>query len=195
VAFATETLDPCGAVARQLAVALESVRLQAAVRALTLRDDLTGLYNRRFFESELRREVERSRRFGHDVSLVMLDLDHFKAYNDRFGHRAGDEALRRVAECILAATHRRLDAIVRYGGEELALLLPETDLEGARRVAERFREAVETCSDFRCALTVSAGVASLRGEGCDAEELVLQSDRALYEAKRAGRNRVAVATA
>jgi diguanylate cyclase (GGDEF)-like protein len=195
VAFATKTLDPCGAVARQVAVALESVRLQAAVRALTLRDDLTGLYNRRFFESELRREVERSRRFGHAVSLVMLDLDDFKAYNDRFGHRAGDEALRRVSECILSSTHRRLDAIVRYGGEEFALLLAETDLEGARRVAERFREAVEACSHFLSPLTVSAGVASLSGQACDAERLVLESDGALYQAKRAGRNRVCVANA
>jgi diguanylate cyclase (GGDEF)-like protein len=195
VAFLTETLDPCGAVARQLAVALESVRLQETVRALTLRDDLTGLYNRRFFEAELRREVERSRRFRHAVALVMLDLDHFKDYNDDFGHRAGDEALRRVARCLLSSTHRRLDAIVRYGGEEFALLLAETDLEGARQVAERFRDAVAGCREFLRPLTVSAGVASLRGEACDAERLVLESDRALYQAKREGRDRVCVAPA
>jgi diguanylate cyclase (GGDEF)-like protein len=118
---------------------------------------------------------------------------HFKAYNDRFGHRAGDEALRRVARCIVSSTHRRLDAIVRYGGEEFALLLAETDVEGARRVAERFRRVVEACTDFLMPLTVSAGVASLRGEVCDAERLVLESDRALYQAKREGRNRVCVA--
>ncbi|MCG6927111.1 MAG: GGDEF domain-containing protein [Acidobacteria bacterium] len=193
VAFATDTLDPCAAVARQLAVALESVRLQAAVRALTLRDDLTGLYNRRFFESELKRETERSRRFRHDVALVMLDLDHFKAYNDSFGHRAGDDALRRVAERIVSSTHRKLDAIVRYGGEEFAILLAETDLDGARQVAERFREAIEGCTDFLRPLTVSAGVAALHGEGCDGERLVLDADRALYQAKKEGRNRVCLA--
>lgn len=193
VAFATEDLAPCAAVARQLAVALESVRLQATTRALTLRDDLTGLYNRRFFESELQREVERSRRFGHDVALVMMDLDRFKAYNDSFGHRAGDEALRRVAACLVASAHRRGDAIIRYGGEEFAVLLPQTHLEGARQVAERFRRAVADCGDLRRPLTVSAGVAALRGEACEGERLVLEADQALYQAKSDGRNRVRLA--
>jgi diguanylate cyclase (GGDEF)-like protein len=194
VAFATRTLAPCAAVARQLAVALESVRLQAAMRALTLRDDLTGLYNRRFFESELQREVERSRRFRHDIALVMMDLDRFKDYNDTFGHRAGDEALRSVAACLVASAHRRADALIRYGGEEFAVLLPQTNVVGARRVAERFRRAVAACGDFQRPLTVSAGVAALRGEACDGERLVLEADQALYQAKREGRNRVCLAS-
>jgi diguanylate cyclase (GGDEF)-like protein len=194
VAFATEILAPLAAVARQLAVALENVRLQAAVRDLTLKDDLTGLHNRRFFESELRREIERCRRFRHDLALVMLDLDHFKDYNDTFGHRAGDDALRHVASCLGDSTHRLLDAIVRYGGEEFAVLLTETDAEGARQVAERFRQAIEASTGFLRPLTVSAGVAALHGSVCDAERLVLETDRALYRAKREGRNRVCVAT-
>ena len=93
-AFEADTLAPGAAIARQLAVALESVRLQSAVRALTFTDELTGLHNRRFFERELKRETERARRFGRSLALVLLDVDHFKAYNDTFGHRAGDDALR-----------------------------------------------------------------------------------------------------
>jgi diguanylate cyclase (GGDEF)-like protein len=100
-----------------------------------------------------------------------------------------------VARCLVSSSHRRLDAIVRYGGEEFALLLAETDREGARQVAERFREAVAGCPDLLRPLTVSAGVASLRGEACDAERLVLETDRALYQAKREGRDRVCVAPA
>ncbi len=194
LAFEAATLSPCATVARQLAVALESVRLQAAVQTLTVTDELTGLHNRRFFEDELRREVERSRRSERDVSLVMIDVDHFKDYNDGFGHRAGDEALRRVGALLAGATHRRLDTVSRYGGEEFAVLLAETDLEGARCVAERMRAAIAVCRDFQRTLTISAGVATLGSCGIDAEQLVLRADQALYQAKGAGRNRVCVAS-
>jgi diguanylate cyclase (GGDEF)-like protein len=193
LAFEAATLVPCATVARQLAVALESVRLQAAVHSLTVTDELTGLHNRRFFEDELRREVDRSRRSERDVSLVMIDVDHFKDYNDSFGHRAGDEALRRVASLLAGATHRRLDTVSRYGGEEFAVLLAETDLEGARCVAERMRDAVAGCADFQRTLTISSGVATLSSHGIDAEQLVLRADQALYQAKGEGRNRVCVA--
>jgi diguanylate cyclase (GGDEF)-like protein len=193
VALDVDTLEPCAAVARPLAVALETVRLQEAVRALTLTDDLTGLYNRRFFEQELRREAERGRRFGRSLALVMIDVDHFKSYNDRFGHRAGDDALRGVAACLVGAAARRVDAVTRYGGEEFAVLLAETEAEGARLVAERIREVVAESQEFLCPLTVSAGVTALRGDSAEAETLVLRADEALYRAKREGRNCVCVA--
>ena len=180
---------------RPLAVALETVRLQAAVRALTVTDELTGLFNRRFFEQELRREADRARRFGRSVALVMIDVDHFKGYNDRFGHRAGDDALRGVAACLVGAAARRVDAVTRYGGEEFAVLLSETDAEGARFVAERIREVVAESQEFLSPLTVSAGVAALCGDAAEAESLVVQADEALYAAKREGRNRVRVAGA
>jgi diguanylate cyclase (GGDEF)-like protein len=192
-AFDVDSLEPCAAVARPLAVALETVRLQAAVRALTVTDELTGLFNRRFFEQELRREAERARRFGRSVALVMIDVDHFKSYNDRFGHRAGDDALRGVAACLVGAAPRRVDAVTRYGGEEFAVLLAETDAEGALFVAERIREVVAESREFLCPLTISAGVAALSGEAAESEPLVVQADQALYEAKRHGRNRVCVA--
>jgi len=193
--LAVEAATPAGgaAIARQLAVALESVRLQAAVRALTVIDDLTGLHNRRFFEAELGREVERARRFDRDVALILVDVDHFKAYNDTFGHRAGDDALGRLAACLSAAASRRLDAVTRYGGEEFAILLAETDAHGARLVAERAREAVLACAAFRRPLTVSAGVAAANGKASERENLVLRADAALYRAKHDGRNCVRVA--
>ena len=193
VALDVDTLEPCAAIVRPLAVALETVRLQGAVRALTLTDELTGLYNRRFFEQELRREAERSRRFGRSLALVMIDVDHFKSYNDRFGHRAGDDALRGVAACLVGAAIRRVDAVTRYGGEEFAVLLAETEAEGARLVAERIREVVAESQEFLCPLTISAGVAALHGDSAEAEALVLRADQALYRAKREGRDRVCVA--
>jgi diguanylate cyclase (GGDEF)-like protein len=193
LAVEAATLAGGAAIARQLAVALESVRLQAAVRALTVIDDLTGLRNRRFFEGELQREAERARRFDRDLALVLVDVDDFKGYNDTFGHRAGDDALRRLASCLSAAASRRLDAVTRYGGEEFAILLAETDADGARHVAERAREAVEACTGFRRPLTVSAGVAATQGEASDPERLVLRADEALYRAKHDGRNCVRVA--
>ena len=193
LAFDADTLGPGAAIARQVAVALESVRLQAAVRALTLTDELTGLHNRRFFELELKREAERTRRFRRSLALLVLDVDHFKSYNDTFGHRAGDEALRCVAHHLTSAVPRRLDAVARYGGEEFVVLLAETDLEGARLVAERVLDSVRTSDEFRRPLTISAGVAAGEAEGCDAEVLVLRADAALYQAKRDGRDCVRVA--
>jgi len=194
-AFEAATLAPGAAIARQLAVALESVRLQLAVRALTLTDELTGLHNRRFFEREMKRETERARRFGRSLALVLVDVDHFKAYNDTFGHRAGDEALRHVAGHLAEAVPRRLDAIARYGGEEFVVLLAETDAEGARLVAERIRTSLEGSVEFRRPLTVSAGIAATQGDDCEAESLIERADEALYQAKRDGRNRVCVAAA
>jgi diguanylate cyclase (GGDEF)-like protein len=193
LAFEAATLAPGAAIARQLAAALESVRLQAAVRALTFTDELTGLHNRRFFEQELKREAERARRFRRTLALVLLDVDHFKAYNDTFGHRAGDEALRRVASHLTGAVPRRLDATARYGGEEFVVLLAETDVEGARLVAERIRDSVERSGEFRRPLTVSAGIAVAEEDDCEVESLVERADEALYLAKREGRNCVRVA--
>jgi diguanylate cyclase (GGDEF)-like protein len=194
LAVQAATLAGGAAIARQLAVALESVRLQAAVRALTIIDDLTGLRNRRFFEGELQREVERARRFDRDLALVLVDVDQFKDYNDTFGHRAGDDALRRLGACLASAASRRLDAVTRYGGEEFAILLAETDADGARLVGERVRKAVAACTAFRRPLTVSAGVAATHGAASERESLVVRADTALYRAKHDGRNCVRVAS-
>lgn len=191
VAFDSANLEPCAAIARQLAAAFKSARLHAQVLELSLTDGLTGVHNRRYLELFLRNEVKRSRRYARSLAVIMLDLDHFKSYNDAFGHPAGDEALRRVADCVMTAARRGLDFVARYGGEEFALVLPETELPGAAEVAERIRLAVAEVDGLKRPITVSLGVAAMQGEDIDAEALIQRADSALYEAKRGGRNRVA----
>lgn len=191
VAFDGANLAPCVALARQLAATLKGARLHAQLVELSLTDSLTGLHNRRYFELLLNNDVERSRRFRHGLSVIMGDLDRFKDYNDTFGHPAGDEALQRVAQC-LREGRRKADVVVRYGGEEFAILLPETDAADALQVAEKIRAAVVNLGGLKRPLTISLGVASLRERGADAEELIDQADRALYQAKRTGRNRTHV---
>ncbi len=160
-----------------------------------IRDHLTKLYNRFYFEEEGRRELERARRYGYPLSLIMLDLDNFKQINDRFGHQKGDEVLIKFAD-VIRRNIRKTDMPVRYGGEEFLVLLPHTHTEEAAKVADRirvnfagvvFREGAEV---FR--LTVSAGVASCGFEECDLEDLLSKADKALYRAKREGKNRTVV---
>jgi len=157
-------------------------------------DPLTGLFNRRWLANMLRRLTQRAAVTNQRLSLAMIDIDHFKHYNDEYGHLAGDRALHAVARC-LADNLRPEDTITRYGGEELLALLPGSDLTGALQIGERLRAAVQ---DLRIRLadgtplpspTISVGVAELQsGQGPD--ELVAAADAALYRAKRAGRNRV-----
>ena len=160
----------------------------ARLTDIALTDGLTGLRNHRAFKERLASEVARSRNEGHPLSLILLDVDEFKAYNDRFGHPEGDEALKEVARA-LASVARSSDLVARHGGEEFAILLPETDERGARALAERLRAAVQQTPWPKRPVTASFGVATLR-EGDDAERLVADADEALYRAKRAGRNRV-----
>lgn len=150
-------------------------------------DELTGLYNRRYFNDAISREVERFKRFGQRFSLLMLDVDHFKRFNDTFGHTAGDDALRVVAD-VLRHTARSFDHIVRYGGEEFALILPHTDNAQAVAAAERLRQAVASrpveVSGQEVPVTVSLGTATFPEDAINARDLVCRSDEALYEAKR-----------
>jgi diguanylate cyclase (GGDEF)-like protein len=165
---------------------------------LAVTDGLTGLYNHRHFHERLTLEVERSQRSGLPLSLLMLDVDHFKQFNDTFGHPAGDEVLRQLAR-VLADTRRANDVVARYGGEEFAVILVDTPKFTAAKVAERVRERINT-HDFSEAapragkLSASIGVATFPDDGADAETLVRSADTALYAAKRAGRNRVVLAS-
>ena len=164
-------------------------------RASAYRDELTGLYNYRMFREHLERELYRSRRSGQPLSLVMIDVDDFKSYNDANGHEAGNQALEIVAG-VLEGALRKSDVAARYGGEEFALILPSTPKSNAQLVAERTREAIEQ-QQFENedvlpggGLTVSLGVATFPADAADPPELVRHADRALYVAKAAGRNQV-----
>jgi diguanylate cyclase (GGDEF)-like protein len=180
--------------AGQASVSVENVGLHETVERQAVEDELTGLANRRRFQETLSSEVERSRRFGQPVGLVMLDIDDFKAVNDTYGHQTGDVVLREVGR-ILRASSREIDEPARYGGEELAVVLPGTDLEGAFNLAERVRLGIEalelpvfTLDGSRLHVTASFGAATLPLSARDARGLVAAADAALYEAKRAGKN-------
>lgn len=160
-------------------------------------DYLTGLFNRRFFMEQGHAELVRAQRYGHALSVLMLDIDYFKKINDRHGHQAGDAVLKRLAD-VMREILRNVDIIGRIGGEEFAVLLPETDLQRAAEVAERLREeatraVVTLVTGIPLHFTVSIGVASLEGKDVDLNTLINQADRALYQAKENGRNRVCLA--
>ena len=163
---------------------------RTAATAMSRHDPLTGLANRRVFDGFLLEAFNRARRYGRPLSLLTIDIDHFKAYNDSFGHPAGDEVLQRVAK-VFSEAARETDLVARIGGEEFAIVMPETPASGARTLAERVRESVAALR-LRRVVTVSVGVASLPGNSSEASALLEESDGALYEAKRGGRNRVAV---
>lgn len=177
-------------------VALEDANRRLAELSAT--DQLTGLKNRRHLDALLHEEFQRCFRYGRPIALLLLDIDHFKRFNDSYGHVVGDECLRAVAGALRQAVRAEVDRLARYGGEEFCVVLPETDAEGARVVAERIRVAVESLQ-FRVGgelvpVTVSVGVAAMVPAGVEeAQLLVLTTDKALYEAKAAGRNRVQVA--
>lgn len=175
----------------QMALALTNAWLLERVLAMAATDGLTGVANRRTFEDLLARSYTRAARSGVPLSLVMIDLDHFKALNDQYGHQVGDATLKRVAPALVAAC-RPGDVVARYGGEEFAVLLPDTDQRDVAVVAERLRAAVAALAQDP-AITASIGAASFPVHAADATELVKAADDALYDSKRTGRNRVTVA--
>ena len=183
---------------RSLRYALKLGDTLGQLRQLATTDQLTGLLNRREFDRLLAEEVERSRRFERPLALVLLDLDHFKAINDRHGHPAGDAVLRTVAARI-TETVRTIDRVARIGGEEFAVLLMETSLEEAAAAAQRLVEAVRcepvsVGDGVRLPVTISAGVAVAPKHAEDPAALIQVADKALYSAKHNGRNRVVFAS-
>lgn len=180
----------------------EHKKAQLALQQLATQDSLTGVANRRSFDDKLLSEWNRARRQSGPLALIMVDVDFFKAYNDLYGHQGGDECLKAVAAILQGQAFRAGDMAARYGGEEFAIILPNTDLDGAREVAERIRGGVEKAalahagSQIADCITVSLGVAAtLPGHGSHPGMLLTQADQALYAAKRSGRNRVGVAAA
>lgn len=176
----------------------ELLRLQRELEALSYKDGLTGLANRRMLDMVLEREWASARRNMRPISLILLDIDFFKQYNDYYGHLAGDECLKRVAQLLQGAS-RSQDLVARYGGEEFVVVLPETDLAAAAAAAERYRELVldemieHERSGIGLHLTISQGVGTIvPGESDTAADFIAAVDKLLYRSKQGGRNRVTV---
>lgn len=179
---------------RHMALSLKNARSYQEMCNFADRDALTGAYNRRYFEIALSTEIARHQRYDEELSLLLLDIDHFKKINDTWGHLKGDEVLRSVAAVIMA-TIRQTDYCVRYGGEEFIVLLPHTSNRNAAWLAERLRRKIQKLAfsngKSRFSISVSIGVASIpAGEGKDGTSLTREADTALYQAKNEGRNRV-----
>ena len=187
------------AIANPVALAIDNASMHAKVTALALTDGMTGLVNRRAFDQNLEIETARAARYGHPLSLIVIDMDSFKQYNDTYGHPAGDERLKVIASLLLANA-RYPDIAARYGGEEFAVILPHTDKAGALVLAERLRAGAESQAPEELArggpiagYTISLGVASHPGDGTTSAELLHAADNAELTAKHLGKNRVCTA--
>ena len=194
-AFQDSELQPLQSVADISAAAIQNAVYFDRMRQLAYRDGLTGTFNRRYFEMRVLQELERARRYGLVLSVMMIDLDGFKSLNDEFGHLLGDEALRQVAT-LLSQHMRKADIICRFGGDEFAVLLPETLGENAVFAAEKLRRAIESWdfSGVPRPLSLSVGIASYPEHGTSRDGLVKSADDALYLAKQSGKNRVCLAS-
>lgn len=185
--------------AGQVGLSVANIRLREALRAQSIKDPLTGLYNRRYLEETMEREIRRAVRAEQGLGVLMLDLDHFKKFNDTHGHEAGDAVLRETAAFLLKSV-RSEDIVCRFGGEEFVVILPVADLKVSQARAERIRARLREMTVMHQGqsmgiVTVSVGVAELPQHGASAKELLEAADAALYRAKREGRDRVAVAEA
>jgi diguanylate cyclase (GGDEF)-like protein len=176
------------------ATAIQNARYVERVKQLAYLDGLTGIFNRRYFEMRITEEIERARRFGAGMAVVMLDIDQFKNLNDEFGHLLGDEVLRQVSS-IFHQQLRKIDVVCRYGGEEFAILLSQTNAQHSHNVAEKLRRLVESWQfpGVPRAVTISAGIATYPEHGITRDDLVKSADAGLYAAKQDGRNRIVLA--
>jgi len=183
--------------AEQVGLSIANIRLREALRAQSVKDPLTGLYNRRYLQETLEREIRRAARAEQPLGILMLDLDHFKKFNDTYGHEAGDTILREVGAFLIKSI-RVEDTVCRFGGEEFVIVLPTASAEASRARAERIRSKLRELTVLHQGLsmgkiTISVGVAALPANGTSAAELLAAADAALYRAKRAGRDQVMVA--
>ena len=198
--YTRRDLERVRALAGQAAAAIVNGQQHRAVTTQAVTDGLTGLFNRRHVQAALESEQRRAQRYGHPLSVIMLDIDTFKSYNDTYGHTQGDVLIKMVAS-LLRASVRGVDIVGRYGGEEFIILMPETTKEEAGYTAERLRHAVASATfpgfaddpEMVVLKTISLGVATLPEDAADTEMLVTLADQALYQAKRGGRNRAVLA--
>jgi diguanylate cyclase (GGDEF)-like protein len=189
--YSTEDQRFLEMLAAHAAIAIDNANLFAQIQQLAITDSLTNVYNRRYFFDTARHEFTRSQRYHHQLAILMLDLDNYKAINDNLGHVAGDQILVKIAR-FLEENIRQIDTLGRYGGDEFSILLPETDLEHATELADRLRVAVQTTSfefdNQTINTTVSIGITSTNQYVTELNQLLLSADAALYEAKTCGRN-------
>lgn len=181
--------------AHQFAMVLERIRLYELVQELAITDDITGVFVRRHFLERLAEEMERSKAFDTQLSFIMLDIDHFKRCNDKYGHLVGDVVLSETAD-IIKANLREIDLLGRYGGEEFSIILPKTSKQEAAVVGERLRKAVASATinayDEKIKVSISAGIATFPDDTKEMNQLIDRADQMLYKAKESGRNRVEV---
>jgi diguanylate cyclase (GGDEF)-like protein len=194
-----EETDTVHVLSETIALALVNLRLREKLRSQSVRDPLTALYNRRYLDETLELELARGLRAKTPIAVIMLDIDHFKKFNDAFGHEAGDQVLKEVAD-VLATSMRRGDVAGRFGGEEFLLIMPGADLERAMSRADTMRETIGALDLAKGGqklgrVTASFGVAIFPVDGETSHALVQTADKALYAAKAAGRNRVIAARA
>jgi diguanylate cyclase (GGDEF)-like protein len=189
--FRVGEMQPLEAVADICASSIQNAHYVDRIRQLSYLDGLTGIFNRRFFELRIMEEIERARRSGAGMAVIMADIDHFKRLNDEFGHLLGDEVLRQVSS-LFHQQLRKIDVVCRYGGEEFAILLTQTSAQHAMGVAEKLRKFVEGWQfpGVPRLVTLSAGVAAFPEHGTARDEVMRAADNALYQAKQGGRNRV-----
>jgi diguanylate cyclase (GGDEF)-like protein len=193
--FGSDERELLGFIAEHTATAVGNLKTFQEVESLSVTDDLTRVYNYRFMKAALRREVDRSSRYGQVFSVLMMDVDHLKKFNEVHGHLEGSDLLRRIAE-ILSRSSRAIDLVAKYGGDEFLLILPQTNTDGAVVMGKRICAAVAESSFPHCRpgdITISVGVASFPQHGASMETLLAASDEALFAAKRGGRNCVMAA--
>lgn len=194
-AYQTYDQDVLVTLANQTAMALENAMMVERIREMAIRDGLTGCFNHRYFQEKLGEEMAKAERYNKDLCVALLDVDHFKKFNDTYGHQEGDRVLRIVAEVVQSTVRRKIDTVARYGGEEFVVILPECDGNAGKEWADRIRKNVESQifenngkSVYR--VTVSIGVSTFPFDSKDQKALIQLADQALYEAKKKGRNRV-----
>jgi diguanylate cyclase (GGDEF)-like protein/putative nucleotidyltransferase with HDIG domain len=192
--YSTDDMDLLVTVASEAGVVMENAQLYAKAKERAHTDELTGLFNHRYFHERLDEEISRCSRFGDIFSLLFLDMDLFKAYNDIYGHLAGDDMLKQIGQYIKSSI-RGIDMAFRYGGDEFTVILPQASLEDSCKVAERIRKRIEVEMDSKGApLTCSLGIASWPTDGVMREEIIQAADASLYYAKQMGRNRICLAS-
>lgn len=195
--FNMDDLQLLSTFANQAAIAIQNAKLHQEIKQLAITDDLTGLYNFRYIKDRLEEEVKRAQRFKHPLALIMADIDHFKEFNDAYGHLEGNEVLQNIAG-ILQLNVREVDIVARFGGEEFIIILPEANKKEAHKIAERIRIKVEDYNFINKKshpnekVTLSLGLISCFQESITPQGLIYKVDQALYQAKRKGRNRVEV---